>query len=143
MLTLIIQYCYALLFTLSLVFYTVQHNENTRETVCVSVQCENTVDTLVRHLTKENRPRRFISEDVTANLHKAKQQENVFLREDVPVLSQDNSGESVVFEKQMLCREDERQLGKLTGLKDYATIHCCKMEVKCIFFFLPVEKALQ
>lgn len=66
-----------------------------------------------------------------------------FFREDVSVLFQNNSGESVVFEKQMFCREDERQLGKLTRLEDYATIHCCKTEVKCICFFLLTEKALR
>lgn len=98
-------------------------------------------DTSQRKTSPEGLAR--ISQDVAANLHKAKQQESAFLGEDVPVLSQDNSGESVVFEKQMLCREDERQLGKLTRLKDYATIHCCKMEVKCIHFFLLMEKASQ
>lgn len=81
--------------------------------------------------------------DVTANLHKAKQQQNVFLGEDVPALSQDNSRESAVFEKQMLCRKDERQLGRLTRLKDYATIHCCNMEVKCIYIFWLIRKALK
>lgn len=73
-----------------------------------------------------------ISEDVTANLHKARQ-ENALLKEDVPALFQD-SGKSVVFEEQMLPREDEIQLGKLSRLKDYATIHCCKMEVKFICY---------
>lgn len=64
----------------------------------------------------------------------AKQQQNVFLGEDVPMLSQDNSGESAVFEKRMLYGEDERQVGKLTRLKYYANIHCCKVEVKCFCF---------
>lgn len=96
-------------------------------------------------LQRKNSPKDLakISEDVAANLHKAKQRQNVFLREDVPVLSQDNSRESVIFEKQMLCREDKRQLGRLTRLKDYATIYCCNMEVKCIYIFQLIGEALQ
>lgn len=65
----------------------------------LAVQCENAVDTLVRHLTKANCPQAFarISKDVAANLHKARQ-ENAFLKKDVPALLQDFR-ESVVTQR--------------------------------------------
>lgn len=58
-LRLLIQFYYALPLTLCIGFYLVQRNESTSKQYVFAVQCENTADTLVRHLTKEKQPQRF------------------------------------------------------------------------------------